>query len=399
MELLVVADGHYYITPNGEVYVESVFDYAFYARYLSAFEKVYAIVRAQNVSEPPQKSKLASGNNVVFLPILPSKGVKGFLKNYFVNKKLIREYIEKFECAIFRVPGVVANTVQPVFAKTNRPYAIEVVVDPWEYFAKGTVKGFTRPIVRYWWTKSLKRMCLDAVGVSYVTDSYLQKKYPCKALKTQDGKYFTSSYSSVELPDNLFKEPKIAEKKNHYIISHVANAFSSYGKGHLTLMKAAKSVADAGYDIEVWFIGDGILRSAFEQFAKDLGIADRVVFCGRLPNGDKVREKIRESDLFVFPTMAEGLPRVVLEAMAEGLPVLSSPVCGIPEILPRERLVDYDDYQGYAKAIIQLINNPELMTEQSKRNIEVSKRYKSSILNKKREEFYKTLRSLVENEY
>ena len=396
MKLLVVADGHYFIDKEQNVYVESVFDYSFYARYLSAFEDVYAIVRAEKVESAPKGCKKASGSNVHFLPIPPSKGIKQYALNYFDNHKLIKEYAKDFECAIFRIPGVVANMVLPIFANTGRPYAIEVVVDPWEYFAKGTVQGFTRPFVQRGWTNSLKKACMNANGVSYVTQHYLQDKYPCRAIANPENGYFTSSYSSVELPDDKFGYSKTYTKKDKYIISHVANAFTGYGKGHVTLMKASKKVLEQGYNIDVWFVGDGPLKGEFEDKAKDLGIADHIKFLGRMPSGDAVRERIKESDLFVFPTRAEGLPRVILEAMAEGIPVISSPVCGIPEILPKECLINYDDYNGYAEEIIRMLDHPELMTQYSKRSLEVSKKYKSSILNTKRKEFYLNLRRLVE---
>jgi len=395
MKLLVVADGHYFIDKGQNVYVESVFDYSFYSRYLSAFEEVYAIIRAEKMDTVPVGYKKASGPNVHFLPILPSKGLKQYARNYFTNIKMIKRYILEFECAIFRIPGVVANTVMTCYSKTKRPYAIEVVVDPWEYFAKGTVEGITRPFVRLGWTLSLKKACMSANGVSYVTQKYLQEKYPCKAFIKPSDTFFTSSYSSVELPDNMFGTVKEYKAKDKYIISHVANAYTGYGKGHITLMKATKEVLKRGYNIDVWFIGDGPLRMEFEKTATNLGIADHVRFLGRLPNGEAVREKIKESDLFVFPTRAEGLPRVILEAMAEGIPAISSPVCGIPEILPNDCLVEYDDYCGYAEAIIRMLDNPNLMTQYSRRNLIVSKEYKSSILNNKRELFYRKLREIT----
>lgn len=396
MKLLIVADGHYYIDKQGNVYVESVFDYAFYARYLSVFEEVYPLVRATKVETVPATCKLASGPRVHFLPIPPSRGLKQFAKNYFTNRRLIKEYVKQCDCAIFRVPGVVANTALPIFAKTGKPYALEVVVDPWEYFAKGTSGGMVRPIVRCVWTHTLKKMCRQAIGVSYVTESYLQKRYPCKALLDGKGPYFTASYSSVELPDDTFAQPKVYAPKKKHIIAHVANAFTGYGKGHVVLMQAIKKVLDAGYEVDAWFVGDGPLRPVFEQMAVDLGIKEQVCFLGRMASGTEVREKIRAADLFVFPTRAEGLPRVILEAMAEGIPVISSPVCGIPEILPPECLVNYDDPQGYAKAIIGLITYPDVMTAQSKHNIEVAKRYKSSILNEKRKDFYQKLKNITE---
>ena len=61
---------------------------------------------------------------------------------------------------------------------------------------------------------------------------------------------------------------------------------------------------------------DGTLKRV-----KDMGY-DYVEFAGRLSNGDEVREKIRNSDIFILPTYAEGLHRVILEAMSLGLPCL-----------------------------------------------------------------------------
>lgn len=395
MKVLVVADSHYYIDKQKNVYVESVFDYSFYARYLSVFDEVYAIVRAETVEKQPKGTKLASGEHVHFLPIPPTRGAKQYALNYRKTQKIVKEYVKDFDLAIFRIPGAVANLVSSVYMKTGKPFAIEVIVDPWEYFAKGTVKGVTRPFVRMLWTRSLKSICQKAIGVSYVTQHYLQKKYPCKAHRGEPG-YFTAAYSSVELPDNQFGLAREYSSKDKYIISHVANAFTGYGKGHVPLMNAAKIVIEQGYNIEIWFVGDGPLKQDFIDYAKKLGISENVYFLGRMPSGADVRKKIKESDIFVFPTRAEGLPRVVLEAMAEGLPAISSPVCGIPEILPKECLVSYDDYSGYANAIIRLINDPELLTKYSKRNIEVAKEYKSSILNGRRKEFYQQLRECVE---
>lgn len=396
MDVLIVADGHYYIDKNENVYAESVFDYRFYSRYLSCFDKVYAIVRAQQIDELPKGCMLASGENVSFLLLPDTHGVKEYFINRRKTKKLVETYIKEFECAIFRVPGVVSNLVAGIYQKSGKKFAIEVVVDPWEYFAKGTVKGVSRPIVRYLWTHRLKYFCQKAVAVSYVTEKYLQEKYPCKAMENKKG-YITASYSSVELPDDSFGKEKTYKKSDKHILSHVANSFSGYGKGHLEAMQVVKRLNELGYDTEINFVGDGKLLGEFRKYAGKLGIADKVNFMGRLPSGESVRKVMRDSDIFLFPTKAEGLPRVVLEAMAEGVPIISSPVCGIPEIIDQDLLFVPKDIEGMAKKIAYLFNRFDILMKISQRNIVRAQQYKSSLLQKKRDTFYKEYREICSN--
>lgn len=394
MDLLIVADGHYYKTNDGTIYVDSVYDYNFYKRYLSVFDHLYAVARIENVNVVPEGRKVSSGEGIDFLELPNYRGIFQYFKKYFTIKKYVKLFCRKGDCAIFRIPAATSNTFFHPYKKTKKPYAVELVADPWENFAPGSIDSLFRPLIRIVWTKLVKDMCMSANGASYVTSYCLQEKYPCQALTKKKG--FTASYSSVELADDSFAEPKQFFEKKVWIISHVANTFSDNGKGHKPLMQAVRIVRDNGYDIRIRFIGDGPKKNEFINIAKELHICDFVEFLGKLPSGKEVREKIADTDLFVFPTKAEGLPRGLLEAMAEGLPCLSSPVGGIPEILESEFLYAYNDIDGFAQGIINFISNPQNMTKASAHNIEIAKKYSSSILNTRRKEFYKCLLDCVQ---
>lgn len=390
MNVLVVADGHYYQTPDGTVYAESVYDYTFYKRYLLSFDKVFAAIRVTQLTEKPVGKKMCSGENVTFLPLPPFSGAVGYAKNFFGLNKEINECISLCDCAVFRLPSITGNLFWKHYKKTSKPYAVEIVGDPWENFgSRETGNRIILAVARHSWTNTVKNACRQANGASYVTEKYLQKRYPPRA--NSDKNAFTASYSSVELPDDKFGETRIRTKIGKMKISHVSNCFNSYGKGHLVVMDAIRKVCDKGCDVEVTFVGDGPLLEEFREYSRKLVIENRVHFTGRLANSEAVRDCIRSSDLFILPTFAEGLPRALLEAMAEGMPCLSSPVCGIPEILDDAYLCDFDDSDGYAEKIMYFYNNPDAMTEQSKRNLDVSKKYASSILNAKRKAFYDNL--------
>lgn len=383
------------LTPGGNIYTEGVFTSEFYSRYLDVFDTVYVIGRIQDVSRVPEGKKRADGEGIRFLALPPGRGVGDYLRNSRACRKLVDHYFSDYgDCAILRVPGVVANQSYPACAKSGKPYALEVVVDPWEYFSKGANGGFVRPFVRCLWTASLKHQCLNAKGVSYVTERYLQKRYPCHALEGIDG-FYTASYSSVELPDDSFGLPKTQFRNEGLLVCHAANNFSGNAKGHYTLMRAARILLDRGVEVRIRFIGDGPSRRDYEAYVQKHGLSDTVEFVGRLPDGNAVRDAMRNADIFVFPTMAEGLPRVLLEAMAEGLPCLSSPVCGIPEVLDDPYLIDQRDASAYADRIEYLMGNHQELARMSRRNLEVSKGFARSILQERRTEFYRKLSDSV----
>lgn len=132
------------------------------------------------------------------------------------------------------------------------------------------------------------------------------------------------------------------------------------------------------------------------SYVDKLNLKSKITFTGYL-NREQLEVFLENSDLFVFPTRAEGLPRVVIEAMAKGLPCVTSNVSGIPEIVQLDLLVDYDDIQGLADRIERLMTNGEYYEFISAQNVETSKSFRSEVLEAKRDEFYKALKSLCIN--
>lgn len=395
MDVLVVAGGHYFKKQDGTVYAESLFDYAFYSRYLDVFENVYTIARITETESIPDTAKLASGEGVHFLSIPETRGPKEYLYERKRIIELVRRYVKDFQCAIFRISESTAHLACKEYMKTGKGFAVEIIVDPWEFFSPGTVKSVARPIVRLLWTFEMKRACFRAKGVAYVTEEYLQKRYPCKAMSGMN-EYFMSHYSSVEIPDDSVSVPRIYRKKDKHILVHVSNAFTGYGKGQKETMKVVREVLLQGHDVEAWFVGDGPLSGEFKKYAVSLNVGDKCKFLGRLPDSMAVRNVLKEADLMVFPTRGEGLPRAILEAMAEGLPVISTPVCGIPEIIERDMLFKPTDIKGMSDKICELIDNLQEMERISAQNVQKAYQYRKSKLQKARKEFYQKVKDMGE---
>jgi glycosyltransferase involved in cell wall biosynthesis len=127
-------------------------------------------------------------------------------------------------------------------------------------------------------------------------------------------------------------------------------------KGHRFLLEAAKLVPEAQFVLA----GDGPARASLEEQAQTLGLRDRVVFLGYRSD---IPELLACCDLFVLPSLYEGLPLSVLEAMAAGKPVIASAVGGTDEaVIPGETglLVPPADPLALATAICTLLGDPPL---------------------------------------
>ncbi|MBN1779887.1 glycosyltransferase [bacterium] len=128
-------------------------------------------------------------------------------------------------------------------------------------------------------------------------------------------------------------------------------------KGHEWLIRAVPEIAGAFPECHFVFIGDGPLHLRLEKQAAGLNVADRVHFLGFR---DNVNVLLNNLDLFVLPSLYEGLPNVVLEAMACGLPVVATAVDGTPEAVIHEQtglLVPPCEPDPLARAVISLLGN------------------------------------------
>ncbi len=103
-------------------------------------------------------------------------------------------------------------------------------------------------------------------------------------------------------------------------------------KGQLLLIEAVAALKARGVDMELVLAGDGEMRGVIEQRVAQLGVADRVRITGWIDSA-QVKREILAARALVLPSFAEGLPVVIMEAMAVGRPVISTYVAGIPELV------------------------------------------------------------------
>lgn len=103
-------------------------------------------------------------------------------------------------------------------------------------------------------------------------------------------------------------------------------------KGHMGLLTALRQIVTGPIDAELAIVGDGPLREELARQIDAFDLADRVLLRGALSEGEAL-EEIAAGDIFVLPSLMEGLPVVLMEAMALSKPVIASSVAGIPELV------------------------------------------------------------------
>jgi glycosyltransferase involved in cell wall biosynthesis len=139
-----------------------------------------------------------------------------------------------------------------------------------------------------------------------------------------------------------------------------------FNKGPQFLIEAAPRILKARPDAEFVFVGDGPLRAGLEERTRELGIGHRARFLGTQPD---VAAILQGCDLLVRPSLLEGMPLAILEAMACGLPVIATPVSGSAELVRHGQnglLILTTDPNSLAGAVLKLMENEPLRRAQGR---------------------------------
>ncbi len=161
---------------------------------------------------------------------------------------------------------------------------------------------------------------------------------------------FNVQFNSVEIRDELGVPP------HHRMVGNVARLATQ--KGHTYLIEAAKIVLSQHGNVTFVIVGDGALRGKLSAQTMRAGIAERFVFTGQRSD---IPRLLSAFDVFVMPSLFEGLCMAVLEALAAALPVVATPVGGIPSSVSEGetgRLVPLRDADALANAILWMLEHP-----------------------------------------
>ncbi|MDR7085927.1 glycosyltransferase involved in cell wall biosynthesis [Aeromicrobium panaciterrae] len=289
---------------------------------------------------------------------------------YYVNARAMVVVLPRLAWTIFRLtftssaivvkqPGIIG--ILAVLAATVRrlPIVLQVVGDPRDVLHSGVIgrpaRWMSIPAV------AATRWCVRRGDVvRYVTDEYLQKNYP----PNKDAVAVACSDVVVH------PQPIRAEEPRNARIISVGTQQVAY-KGHNYLIEAVASLIGDYPDIELVLVGEGIYQRTLRRQCRDLGIENRVRFTGQIAHSE-IRAELDASTIFAMPSLAEGMPRALIEAMARSLPCVSTRVGGIPELLPEHWCIPPENASVLADRIGELLADEDLREVEGRRNLERS---------------------------
>lgn len=162
------------------------------------------------------------------------------------------------------------------------------------------------------------------------------------------------------IPADIITEARIgiSEPANLLYVGRLAGE-----KGLYDLIDAVDELRKDGYSVFLHIVGDGPEAEGLQKRVADVSLEERVIFHGFVPRGESLWSKYDEADLFVLPSYTEGFPRVVGEAMARGLPVVTTDVGGIPDLIDNGDngiLVEPGSPSRLSNEIKNILNNKQI---------------------------------------
>ena len=350
-------------------------------RYKKVFGKVVLCTR----NYPNEKTNGYVLANDVVDDVIPISG----LFNTLVGKhnKEIRLAISTSNLVIARVPSIVAYRAVEIAKKMQKPVFSVAIGCAWDAYWNHRFPG--KLIAPYMYFKM--KWCMKKADYAlYVTEKFLQKRYPseCKSIGVSD--VVVKDFDSYILKR---RRDKIENGLGKTITLMTSGSVGNKAKGQEFVIKAIPILNNYGFRIN-YLLAGGDDPSYLKKLANKLHVEDQISFLGMLSTSE-VFEKLDVADIYIQPSLQEGLPRAVVEAMSRGCPVIGTKTGGIPELINKEFIVERKSKRGIATAIIAMWNTKTILNE-ANYNFSKSQQYKEELLSNKRNEYYEYIKTRID---
>ncbi|HHX68701.1 MAG TPA: glycosyltransferase [Gallicola sp.] len=254
---------------------------------------------------------------------------------------------------------------------------------PWDSLWNHSLKG---KLAAPFMMRSTKKLLREAPYVIYVTNSFLQKRYPTKGKHTNCSNVTLPKMDDAVLVKRL---ERVKDSKNNpysEIILGTTAAVDVRYKGQQYVIEALGRLKEEGNaNFKYQLVGGGD-PSYLKSIIKKCNVENQVEFLGAKPH-EKVFEWLDTIDVYIQPSRQEGLPRALIEAMSRGLTCIGAETGGIPELLDEKYI--FSNTKKDVNELVMILKNisVEDMNMQAVRNFEESKKYEETLIENRRSQF------------
>lgn len=327
------------------------------------------------------------GDNVKFAICKKTNSISSLWGNLKYNKTLIEKEVSENDACIVHMPSNLGRMAIKYALKYNKPYLTMVVGCAWDALWNHSFKGKLLAPYFYW---STRKAVAKADFAIYVTNNFLQNRYPTNARSL--------SCSDVDLldVDEFAYHLRVAKIHSQSSISFnlvTLGTVASPYKGQRYVISAIPEMIKRGIPVKYYIVGGGNQRT-LQTLVKRLGVEEYVTFCGNIKHKD-IFSLLDQMDVYVQPSLTEGLPRALIEAMSRGIPAIASNVGGIPELLNKDFLFSKGNVLQIAELVTKLYKDKSFLIRSAILGFETSKKYLKDSLYDKRLEFLDEFKEYV----
>ena len=343
-----------------EVYIPTT--HHIYLTYVaSIYEKVF-LLSPMITAEKVGKEALMKFPNVEVVPLPYGGSYAGALRNWRAYKEALASVVEKVDVVYCRVPDPFSWMPALLFKKKCIMHFVGDTIDATQHNEK--------------WSWLKKRVMIAGYMPDYLLTLHAAKRSrvfsngPHIATKLQKkGISATPVISSTVFEKDLHDDfNSLPMEKGTVVITYIG--YVRFAKGMQCLMEFCKKLRDESINYQFHLVGNGEMFEDVKSFVEREGLKERITLHGHIDNKEEMNRILRFSDLFFFPSLSEGSPRVVIEAMSQGTPVISTPVGSLPgtfEDGKTIRFFDFNDSEKAVEIVKSFMSDPQKFEQQRRR--------------------------------
>lgn len=367
------------------VYCSTTLTDTLFSRYLSVVDELIVATRVYSLSityEEAHQEKITL-LNIKFIDIPNLNKFSAIWKLIPKYKRVIEETVRKCDLIFIR-GGIIGLLGTKAAWKYKKPYLSECCGCAFESYWNYSFSGkLIAPFMEYYARKTVKK----AQFVIYVTKEWLQKRYPPQGEWTYASNVILKNLDEGALVKRL---KKISSFDGKTIILGTTAGLNKM-KGQQYVIKAMKMLGEK-FNIKYELVGSGD-DAYLKRLAQKCGLSDNVIFLGQM-NHDEVLSWLDSIDIYVQPSLQEGLPRSLVEAMSRACPAIGSHTAGIPELLHPSCVFPQKNVKALSDAITMLMDKKQLY-ENAKSNYEKASDYELYKLENRIKKIYHEYREFV----